>query len=136
MWNETELYGQLSEWLGLYSTINNRSGVETEVHDPIGVGIRLSSMIRSRIGCRFPNGIFVDAVDIVCLVRNVRNKWWTMTMTQSEKSHIRQMKAWPYRQECRGHDPTKKESVLLVKLAHWQGVQVQTVKDRVQCIKS
>ena len=26
----------------------------------------------------------------------------------SEKSHICQMKAWPYRQECRGHDPTKK----------------------------
>ena len=25
-----------------------------------------------------------------------------------EKSHICQMKAWPYRQECRGHDPTKK----------------------------
>ena len=29
-------------------------------------------------------------------------------MTYSEKSHIRRMKAWPYRQECRGHDPTKK----------------------------
>ena len=59
----------------------------------------------------------------------------TMTMTHSEKSHIRRMKAWPYKQECRGHDPTKKESVLLMKLAHWQGVQVQTVEDRVQCIK-
>ena len=32
----------------------------------------------------------------------------TMTMTHSEKSHIRRMRAWPYRQECRGHDPTKK----------------------------
>ena len=32
----------------------------------------------------------------------------TMTMTHSEKSHIYQMKAWPYRQECRGHGPTKK----------------------------
>ena len=32
----------------------------------------------------------------------------TMTMTHSEKSHIRRMKAWPYREECRGHDPTKK----------------------------
>ena len=32
----------------------------------------------------------------------------TMTMTHSEKSHIHRMKAWPYRQECRGHDPTKK----------------------------
>ena len=32
----------------------------------------------------------------------------TMTTTHSEKSHIRRMKAWRYRQECRGHDPTKK----------------------------
>ena len=32
----------------------------------------------------------------------------TMTMTHSEKSHIRRMKAWPYKQECRGHDATKK----------------------------
>ena len=32
----------------------------------------------------------------------------TMTMTHSEKSHINQMRAWPYKQECRGHDPTKK----------------------------
>ena len=32
----------------------------------------------------------------------------TMTMTHSEKSHIRRRKAWPYRQECRGHDPQKK----------------------------
>ena len=60
----------------------------------------------------------------------------TMTMTHSEKSHIRRMKAWPYRQECRGHDPTKKNLFLLMKLAHWLGVQVQTVKDRVQCIES
>ena len=41
----------------------------------------------------------------------------TMTMTHSEKSNIRQMKAWPYRQECWGHDPAKKESVVLMKLA-------------------
>ena len=26
-------------------------------------------------------------------------------MTHSDKSDIRKMKAWPYRQECRGHDP-------------------------------
>ena len=32
----------------------------------------------------------------------------TMTVTHSEKPHIRRMKAWPYRQECRGHDPTKR----------------------------
>ena len=40
----------------------------------------------------------------------------TMTTTHSDKSDIRQMKAWPYRQECRGHDPAKKESVVLMKL--------------------
>ena len=27
------------------------------------------------------------------------------------------MKAWPYKQECRGHDPAKTESVALMKLA-------------------
>ena len=48
--------------------------------------------------------------------------------TQSEKSRIHRMKAWPYSQECRDHDPTKKESVLLVELARWQGAQVQTVQ--------
>ena len=36
------------------------------------------------------------------------DKYMTMTMTHSEKSHIGQMRAWPYRQECRGHGPTKK----------------------------
>ena len=37
----------------------------------------------------------------------------TMTMTHSEKSHINQMRAWPYRQECRGHGSTKKN------LSYW-----------------
>ena len=32
----------------------------------------------------------------------------TMTMTRSEKSRIHRMKAWPYKQECRDHGPTKK----------------------------
>ena len=32
----------------------------------------------------------------------------TMTMTHSERSRIHRMKAWPYRQECRDHGPTKK----------------------------
>ena len=32
----------------------------------------------------------------------------TMTMTHSKKSRIHRMKAWPYRQECRDHGPTKK----------------------------
>ena len=50
----------------------------------------------------------------------------TMTMTHSKKSRIHRMKAWPYRQECRDHGPHKKESVLLVELARWQGVQTQT----------
>ena len=31
-----------------------------------------------------------------------------MTMTHSKKSRIHRMKAWPYRQECRDHGPTKK----------------------------
>ena len=52
----------------------------------------------------------------------------TMTMTHSEKSHIHRMKAWPYRQECRGHDPTKKNLFCWCSFARWQGVQVQTVK--------
>ena len=34
-----------------------------------------------------------------------------------EKSHIGQMRAWPFRQECPGPWPHKKESVLQVKLA-------------------
>ena len=37
----------------------------------------------------------------------------TMTMTLSEKSHINQMRAWPYRQECRDHGPSKKN------LSYW-----------------
>ena len=36
--------------------------------------------------------------------------------TLKEVQHL-SMKAWPYRQECRGHDPAKKESVALMKLA-------------------
>ena len=55
----------------------------------------------------------------------------TMTMTHSEKSHIYRMKAWPYRQECRDHGPTKKNLFLLVELAHWQGAQVQTVRRQI-----
>ena len=95
---------------------------------------QLERMCRSSLveRCGHPRmcrGLHVDTA-------NAGTMTMTMTMTHSEKSHIRRMKAWPYRQECRGHDSTKKESVLLMKLAHWQGVQAQTVKDRVQCIKS
>ena len=46
------------------------------------------------------------------------------------------MKAWTYRQECKGSSLHEKESVVLLKLAHWQGVHAQTVKDSVQCILS
>ena len=31
----------------------------------------------------------------------------TMTMTLKEVQHL-SMEAWPYRRECRGHDPAKK----------------------------
>ena len=31
----------------------------------------------------------------------------TMTMTLREVQHL-SMEAWPYRRECRGHDPAKK----------------------------
>ena len=49
----------------------------------------------------------------------------TMTMTHSEKSHIGQMRAWPYRQECRGHGATKKNlsyrgSLLLGKVCKYK----------------
>ena len=73
-----------------------------------------------------------------CLVckRPFASKFHNDNDNNSEKSHICQMKAWPYKQECGGHDPTKKESVVLVKLALWQSVHVQTVKDSVQCILS
>ena len=40
--------------------------------------------------------------------KNMLAMTMTMTMTHSEKSHIHRMKAWPYRQECRDHGPTKK----------------------------
>ena len=40
----------------------------------------------------------------------------TMTMTLREVQHP-SMKAWPYRRECREHDPAKKESVALMRLA-------------------
>ena len=49
------------------------------------------------------------AVELAQCVRRIgRAMTMTMTMTHSEKSHICQMKAWPYRQECRDHGPTKK----------------------------
>ena len=57
----------------------------------------------------------------------------TMTMTHSEKSHTCQMRAWPYRQERRGHGPTKKNLSYRLKLALLAKVQDQSVMDRVNC---
>ena len=39
---------------------------------------------------------------------SIKSASMTMTMTHSKKSHIHRMKAWPHRQECRDHGPTKK----------------------------
>ena len=61
-------------------------------------------------------GVQRASTAVSCLISKL-TMTMTMTMTHSEKSDIRQMKAWPYRQECRGHDPAKKESVVLVKFA-------------------
>ena len=58
-------------------------------------------------------------------------KTMTMTMTHSEKSLIYQMKAWPYRQECRGHGPAKKNLFCWCNLLVWQVVQVQTVRGQI-----
>ena len=49
-----------------------------------------------------------------------------MTMTHSEKSDIRQMKAWPYRKECKGHDPAK-NLLCWWSLLFWQDVHKPTV---------
>ena len=35
-----------------------------------------------------------------------------MTMTNSEKSNHLSIEAWPYRRECRGHNPVKKKNLL------------------------
>ena len=48
--------------------------------------------------------------------RKSAEKAMTMTMTLKKVQHP-SMNAWPYRPECRGHDPNKKESVALMKLA-------------------
>ena len=105
-----------------------------------GMGLTRSLCCRTFV-CFFSRQTFRDASDILGVqpptlgVLHLLSTWkrvisvtMTMTMTHSEKSHIHRMKAWPYRQECRDHGLTKKESVLLVKLARWQGAQVQTVK--------
>ena len=71
-----------------------------------------------------------EALDEASRSRNIRTTK-TMTMTHSEKSRINQMRALALQARVSGPWPLKKESVLLRKLAHWQGVQVQTVMDRV-----
>ena len=53
----------------------------------------------------------------------------TMTMTHSEKSHNRSNEGLALQARVSGPWPHKKESVLQVQLAPWQGVQVQTDVD-------
>ena len=57
----------------------------------------------------------------------------TMTMTHSEKSHIHRMKAWPYRQECRGHDPTKKNLFCWCSLLVGKVCRYKLLEDRLYC---
>ena len=65
------------------------------------VCLRVQGLYRGAAHCTLDQSPSADASDN-------DNDNDTMTMTHSEKSHIHRMKAWPYRQECRGHDPTKK----------------------------
>ena len=46
--------------------------------------------------------VLVPFVDFLCVGQS------DIIRTHSEKSHICQMRAWPCRQERRGHGPTKK----------------------------
>ena len=52
--------------------------------------------------------------------------------TLREVPHL-SMRAWPYRQERRGHGPTKKRSVLTVKLALLARCRNHSVMDRESC---
>ena len=54
----------------------------------------------------------------------------TMTMTLREVQPP-SMEAWPYKQECRGHDPTKKNLLRWCGLLCWQVVHLNTVRDSV-----
>ena len=84
----------------------------TQVLDPINSHriAQILAVICNASRCHsFPIGVW-DCSDCVHWPRytETMTMTMTMTMTHSEKSHIHRMKAWPYRQECRGHDPTKR----------------------------
>ena len=49
----------------------------------------------------------------------------------SEKSKHLSMEAWPYRQECRGHDPVKKKTVALMPLALLASCALKHFRDSV-----
>ena len=55
----------------------------------------------------------------------------TMTMTHSEKSRINQMRAWPYRQECRDHGPSKKNLFYWGSLLIGKVCKYKLIMDRV-----
>ena len=60
----------------------------------------------------------------------------TMTMTLREVQHL-SMKAWPYRRECRGHDPAKKRICCTDEACSIGKVCTNPLlKDSVQYIKS
>ena len=86
--------------------------------------VRVGQMVARRefVGCWRPLCPFVHSAgngrarkwaEIWTLLAEQDQETMTMTITHSEKSHINQMRAWPYRQECRGHGPTKKN------LSYW-----------------
>ena len=47
---------------------------------------------------------------------DIHEETMTMTMTLRKVQHL-SMEAWPCRQECRGHEPAKKKTVALMRLA-------------------
>ena len=90
----------------------NEIGTLFELHDADFFGVKIVLASSSVASLRLPRGKQrrVEALacgERACLLAQGQETM-TMTMTHSEKSHICQMRAWPYRQERRGHGPTKK----------------------------
>ena len=52
-------------------------------------------------------GVLLTTHQLCDQLCDVNSMTMTMRMTHSEKSNICQMKAWPYRQECRVMTPRK-----------------------------
>ena len=76
-----------------------RAGKSVDMGSPLGLGRASEPFFNELLSLfRYPSGS----------ARALLAGFFFLQMTHSEKSHIRRMKAWPNRQECRGHDPTKK----------------------------